>query len=139
VLEAEVAAFRKNSSKPPSRDSNDDRRNAPEGTWTLLTGNAEVTVKGGRLGRLLEPLMAWQARPIGNRFLNAFASLVEARDAAKPHRYLRTAPGVGQAKHVGALRRWLGQRGAQPSELLRIATSFPTAERAIREALEILL
>ena len=50
---------------------------------------------------------------------------------------LRHLYGTEQA--VGALRRWLAQRGSQPSNLLRIATSFPTAERAIREALEILL
>ena len=58
----------------------------PEGTRTLLTSNAEVTVNGGRLGRLLEPLMAWQGKRMGNRTLNAFASLVNTRDAAKPHR-----------------------------------------------------
>ena len=50
---------------------------------------------------------------------------------------LRHLYGTEQA--VGALRRWLSQRGSQPSDLLRIAASFPTAERAVREALEILL
>jgi predicted transcriptional regulator of viral defense system len=38
-----------------------------------------------------------------------------------------------------ALKRWLGRRGSSPSELLAIARHFPRAERAIREALEILL
>ena len=50
---------------------------------------------------------------------------------------LRHIYGTEQA--VGALRRWLRQHGSQPGELLRIAASFPTAERPIREALEILL
>ena len=50
---------------------------------------------------------------------------------------LRHIYGTEQA--VGALRRWLAQRGSQPSDLLRIAASFPAAERPIREALEILL
>lgn len=50
---------------------------------------------------------------------------------------LRHLYGTEQA--VGALRRWLARREAQPSDLLRVAASFPTAERAIREALEILL
>ena len=50
---------------------------------------------------------------------------------------LRHLYGTEQA--VGALRRWLGRRESQPSDLLRVAASFPTAERAIREALEILL
>ena len=50
---------------------------------------------------------------------------------------LRHIYGTEQA--IAALRRWLGQRESQPSELLRIAASFPTAERPIRRALEILL
>ena len=50
---------------------------------------------------------------------------------------LRHQYGTEQA--VGALRRWLARRGSQPSDLLQIATSFPPAERATREALEILL
>jgi predicted transcriptional regulator of viral defense system len=50
---------------------------------------------------------------------------------------LRHIYGTEQA--VGALRSWLAQRGSQPSDLLQIAASFPTAERAIRKALEILL
>jgi predicted transcriptional regulator of viral defense system len=39
----------------------------------------------------------------------------------------------------GALRRWLGRRGASPSELLAMARQFPQSERTLREALEILL
>ena len=50
---------------------------------------------------------------------------------------LRHLYGTEQA--VSALRRWLAQRGSQPSDLLGTAASFPTAEHAIREALEILL
>ena len=50
---------------------------------------------------------------------------------------LRHIYGTEQA--VSALRRWLVQRGSQPSDLLRLASSFPAAERPIREALEILL
>ena len=50
---------------------------------------------------------------------------------------LRHLYGTEQA--VGALRRWLALRESQPSDLLREAASFPTAERAIRDALEILL
>lgn len=50
---------------------------------------------------------------------------------------LRYLYGTEQA--VGALRRWLAQRGSHPADLLRTAASFPTSERAIREALEILL
>ena len=50
---------------------------------------------------------------------------------------LRHIYGTEQA--IAALRRWLEQRESQPSELLRIAASFPTAERPIRRALEILL
>ncbi len=50
---------------------------------------------------------------------------------------LRHIYGTEQA--VGALRKWLAQRGSQPSDLLRLASSFPAAKRPIREALEILL
>jgi len=38
-----------------------------------------------------------------------------------------------------ALKRWLNRRGSSPSELLTMARRFPQAERALREALEILL
>lgn len=38
-----------------------------------------------------------------------------------------------------ALRRWLTRPGSSPSELLAIAGRFPQAEKALREALEILL
>jgi len=38
-----------------------------------------------------------------------------------------------------ALRRWLGRPGSVPSELLIMARRFPQAEKALREALEILL
>jgi predicted transcriptional regulator of viral defense system len=50
---------------------------------------------------------------------------------------LRHIYGTEQA--VTALRRWLRQRGSQPADLLRMAASFPTAKRPLREALEILL
>lgn len=38
-----------------------------------------------------------------------------------------------------ALKRWLVRPGSTPSELLRMASQFPQAQRALREALEILL
>jgi hypothetical protein len=38
-----------------------------------------------------------------------------------------------------ALRAWVRRRGSQPATLLQIARSFPRCERALREALEILL
>jgi hypothetical protein len=47
--------------------------------------------------------------------------------------------------HVGpdvgreALRTWVRRRGSQPAALLEIARAFPRCERALREALEILL
>ena len=44
---------------------------------TLLTTRAEVTIKGGRMGRLLEPLFAMQARRLSKRSLAAFKYLVE--------------------------------------------------------------
>ncbi len=50
---------------------------------------------------------------------------------------LRHLYGTEQA--VLALRKWLAICGTQPSDLLQIASAFPTAERSIRSALEILL
>jgi hypothetical protein len=38
-----------------------------------------------------------------------------------------------------ALRRWLARPGSSPAELLAMAHRFPQAEKAVREALEILL
>lgn len=49
----------------------------PVGEHTLLTSEAEVVLKGGRLGRLLEPLFAVQARRMANRSLVAFKYIVE--------------------------------------------------------------
>lgn len=40
---------------------------------------------------------------------------------------------------VEALRRWLRRPGSAPSELAKMARSFPAAERSLRTALEILL
>jgi predicted transcriptional regulator of viral defense system len=45
----------------------------------------------------------------------------------------------GQELGYAALRRWLGRHGSSPSELLTMAHHFPQAEKALREALEILL
>ena len=45
----------------------------------------------------------------------------------------------GHDTAVEALRRWLKRRGSQPSQLLAMACHFPTSEKAIRAALEILL
>lgn len=45
----------------------------------------------------------------------------------------------GHDTAVEALRRWLGRRGNHPSALLAVARHFPTSEKAIRGALEILL
>ena len=40
---------------------------------------------------------------------------------------------------IDALRRWLKRRGNQPSKLLNMAKHFPTSQKSIRSALEILL
>jgi hypothetical protein len=65
----------------------------PEGERTLLTSEAEVVLRGGRLGRLLEPLVARQIRRAGERSLVAFAYLVERGEPARmPH--ARLAPPV---------------------------------------------
>ncbi len=49
----------------------------PVGERTLLRTEAVVSVAGGALGRLLEPLIGWQARRLGRRSLAALAFLVE--------------------------------------------------------------
>lgn len=49
----------------------------PEGERTLLTSGAEVVLEGGFIGRLLEPIVAFQFRRIGPRTLAAFKNLVE--------------------------------------------------------------
>jgi Polyketide cyclase / dehydrase and lipid transport len=48
-----------------------------EGERTLLTSRAEVLLKGGVIGRLLEPIVAYQFKRIGPRALAAFKYLVE--------------------------------------------------------------
>jgi hypothetical protein len=49
----------------------------PEGKRTLLSSRAEVVLKGGGFGRLLEPLFRFQFARIGPRTLAAFGYLVE--------------------------------------------------------------
>jgi hypothetical protein len=48
----------------------------PEGERTLLVSSAEVVLRGGRLGRLLEPLFRLQFARMGPRTLAAFRHLV---------------------------------------------------------------
>jgi Polyketide cyclase / dehydrase and lipid transport len=48
-----------------------------QGEQTLLLSRAEVALKGGVLGRLLEPIVAYQFKRIGPRTLAAFKYLVE--------------------------------------------------------------
>ncbi len=45
----------------------------------------------------------------------------------------------GEEVAVEALRRWLRRPGAHPASLLSLARSFPRGERALREALRVLL
>jgi hypothetical protein len=47
------------------------------GDKTLLSSHARVTLKGGRLARLLDPLVAYQSRRMGRLALAAFKFLVE--------------------------------------------------------------
>jgi carbon monoxide dehydrogenase subunit G len=49
----------------------------PEGERTLLTTRAEVVLKGGFVGRLFEPIVAYQFNRIGSRTLAALKYLVE--------------------------------------------------------------
>lgn len=62
-----------------------------DGEKTLLTSYARVVLKGGRLSRLLEPVLAIQFRRMGPRTLAAFKYLVEngeapsAKHARLPH------------------------------------------------------
>lgn len=48
-----------------------------QGEQTLLISRAEVVLKGGRLGRLLEPILNIQLNRVGPRTLAAFKYLVE--------------------------------------------------------------
>ena len=67
----------------------------PEGGRTLLTSEAEVILKGGRLGRLLEPVVAPQVRRMGPRSLAAFKYLVEHNEPPRVrHAKLAPAPTV---------------------------------------------
>jgi carbon monoxide dehydrogenase subunit G len=52
-----------------------------EGDRTLVTSRAEVTLTGGPLGRLFEPIVAFQFKRIGPRTLAAFKYLVEHGEA----------------------------------------------------------
>jgi hypothetical protein len=64
-----------------------------EGDRTLLVSEAQVVLKGGPVGRLLEPLLSRQIRGMGQRSLAAFKYLVETGQAASvPHARLAAAP-----------------------------------------------
>ena len=49
----------------------------PYGERSLVTSSAEVVLKGGRLGRLLEPLLAPVVERLGGRSLASLKYLVE--------------------------------------------------------------
>ena len=53
----------------------------PAGEQSLLVSRATVELKGGRLGRLLEPLVRRQIRRVAARTLAAFAYLLENGEA----------------------------------------------------------
>ena len=55
----------------------------PEGDLALLTSRAEVVLRGGPLGRLLEPVVAYQLKRVGPRTLAAFKYLVEHGEPPK--------------------------------------------------------
>jgi hypothetical protein len=48
-----------------------------EGDQTLLISQTEVVLKGGLLGRMLEPIVAYRFKRIGPRTLAAFNHRVE--------------------------------------------------------------
>jgi Polyketide cyclase / dehydrase and lipid transport len=56
----------------------------PEGDRTLLTSKAEVVLKGGLAGRLIEPVVRYQSKRVGRRAFAAFKYLVEHGEP--PHR-----------------------------------------------------
>ena len=45
----------------------------------------------------------------------------------------------GEDQAIEAVRRWLGERGNHPSELLDVAIHFPTTEPSLRRVLQVLL
>jgi Polyketide cyclase / dehydrase and lipid transport len=55
----------------------------PEGDQALLTSRAEVVLRGGPLGRLLEPVVAYQLKRVCPRTLAAFKYLVEHGEPPK--------------------------------------------------------
>jgi hypothetical protein len=64
----------------------------PQGTQTLVTSSAEVELKGGLLGRLLEPLMRAVFTRMGPRSLAALKYFVEhGHPYPGPSRELRRA------------------------------------------------
>jgi hypothetical protein len=65
----------------------------PEGERTLLTSNADVSLKGGLLGRLLAPLLRPQFDRMATRTFAAFKYLVEhAEPPTDKHRRLPAVP-----------------------------------------------
>ena len=53
----------------------------PFGDRTLLMTDAEVIVKGDRVGRVLEPLIKMQSHRMGRRALAALKALIETGKA----------------------------------------------------------
>jgi Polyketide cyclase / dehydrase and lipid transport len=63
-----------------------------EGERTLLTSRAEVVLKGGFVGKLLEPIVAYQFNRIGPRTLAAFKYLLEHGEPQGKHSKLPKIP-----------------------------------------------
>ena len=65
----------------------------PQDEMTLLTTRAEVVLKGGRIGRLLEPVVEYQIKRVTPKTLAAFKHLVEDGEPPKvKHAKLPPAP-----------------------------------------------
>jgi len=65
----------------------------PAGQRRLVTSQAEVILRGGRLGRLLAPIVSRQLARMAPRTLAAFKYLVEHGEPARvPHAKLAPAP-----------------------------------------------
>jgi Polyketide cyclase / dehydrase and lipid transport len=63
----------------------------PRGGQSVLITEADVVLRGDVLGRLAEPLVAWQSRRLGRRSLAAFKYLVEQGEPP-PGRHSRLPP-----------------------------------------------
>ncbi|MGW0228696.1 type IV toxin-antitoxin system AbiEi family antitoxin domain-containing protein [Actinopolymorpha singaporensis] len=118
---------------------------AQHGLSDVIPARIDVALPRGRRPPRVEAPVSWHAFAPNTFTIGRDELALTAQTSIGLYSPERCIIDVFRLRHVEgpevaveALRRWLRRRGAQPATLLRVAQSFPQAEPALRDTLEIL-